>query len=137
MENIPILSMIVFAPFVGAAVIALFIRDHNKVRIWSLCFVLFELLLCLIAFFSYERLHPEQFQLGDKGENWISFSKYTLSYHLGVDGISLPLLLLNGILGVVAVMASWKIEFKVPKYFALLLILQGAVMGVFTSLDLI
>ena len=44
--------MIVFAPFVGAAVIALFIRNHNKVRIWSLCFVLFELLLCLIAFFT-------------------------------------------------------------------------------------
>ena len=91
----------------------------------------------MIAFFSYERLHPDQFQLVDKSDNWISFSKYTLSYHLGVDGISLPLVLLNGILGVVAVMASWKIEYKVPKYFALLLVLQGAVMGVFTSLDLI
>ncbi len=137
MENIPILTAIVFAPFIGAGVIALFIRDHSKVRIWSLCFVVIELLLCLIAFFSYERLHPDQFQLVDKSDNWISFSKYTLSYHLGVDGISLPLVLLNGILGVVAVMASWKISYKVPKYFALLLVLQGAVMGVFTSLDLI
>ena len=96
MENIPILTAIVFAPFIGAGVIALFIRDHSKVRIWSLCFVVIELLLCLIAFVSYERLHPDQFQLVDKSDNWISFSKYTLAYHLGVDGISLPLVLLNG-----------------------------------------
>ena len=137
MENIPILTTIVFAPFLGAAVIALFLRNHNKVRIWSLCIVLVELLLCLFAFFSYERSHVDQFQFVDKSDNWINFSKYTLSYHLGVDGISLPLVLLNGILGVVAVMASWKIDLKVPKYFALLLVLQGAVMGVFTSLDLI
>ena len=137
MENIPILTAIVFLPFLGAAVIALFLRNNNKVRIWSLCIVLIELLLCLILFFLYERSHVDQFQFVDKSDNWINFSKYTLSYHLGVDGISLPLVLLNGILGVVAVMVSWKIELKVPKYFALLLVLQGAVMGVFTSLDLI
>ena len=136
MENIPILTAIVFVPFLGAALIALLVRDFAKVRIFSLSIVGIELLLCLIAFVAYDK-SVAGVQFVDRIDNWISFSKYNLSFHLGVDGISLPLVLLNGILGVVAVMASWKIGFKVRKYFALLLILQGAVMGVFTSLDLI
>src|SRR5215216_3742668 len=56
-------------------------------------------------------------------------------YKLGVDGISLPLLVLNTLLGFLAVVISWNQTHRPQLYFSILLILQTAVSGVFTSLD--
>ena len=56
---------------------------------------------------------------------------------MGIDGLSAPLVLLTGLLGFCAVLASWHITTRVKEYFVWLLLLQTAVMGVFTSLDLL
>ena len=53
----------------------------------------------------------------------------------GVDGLSAPMVLLTGLLGFCAIIASWSIRERVREYFIWLLLLQTAVMGVFTSLD--
>ena len=58
-----------------------------------------------------------------------------MQYFLAVDGLSAPLVLLTGLLGMVAVFASWSVQTRVREYFVWLLALQGAVMGVFTALD--
>ena len=60
-----------------------------------------------------------------------------VEYYLGIDGLSAPMVLLTGLLGMAAVFASWHIEHRVREYFFWLLILWTAVMGVFTALDFI
>jgi len=58
-------------------------------------------------------------------------------YHVGGDGISLPLELLMAILGFLVVLISWKVHLRVKEYFIWLLLLETSILGVFTSLDLL
>src|SRR5207248_10831526 len=59
-----------------------------------------------------------------------------VSYHIGIDGISLPLVVLNALLTFLAILVSWNLTVRPKEYFALVLILETAVAGVFSSLDL-
>jgi NADH-quinone oxidoreductase subunit M len=61
---------------------------------------------------------------------------FVVNYALGADGLSIPMLILNGLLSFLAVIGSWKISKRPRFYFALLLILETGVMGVFASFDL-
>ena len=74
-------------------------------------------------------------QLVDRIEDWIPVESLEVQYFLGVDGLSAPMVLLTGLLGMAAVFASWGVKHRVREYFVWLLILQTAVMGVFTALD--
>ena len=58
-------------------------------------------------------------------------------YHLGVDGLSMPLVILMTFLGVISVLISWKIQLRPKQYFIWILMLESSILGVFTSLDLI
>jgi len=58
-------------------------------------------------------------------------------YHLGVDGLSLPFVVLTAFLGFLAVLVSWKIDLRLREYFAWLLLLETSILGVFASLDLL
>ncbi len=60
-----------------------------------------------------------------------------ISLHFGVDGLSVPLVLLTGIVMVTGVMISWGIEDRPREFFAFLFILASGVFGVFASLDLV
>jgi NADH-quinone oxidoreductase subunit M len=59
------------------------------------------------------------------------------NYHLGVDGLSLPLVLLTSLLGFLVVLVSWKVNLRVRQYFFWLLLLETSILGVFCSLDLL
>ena len=61
---------------------------------------------------------------------------FNIQYYLGLDGISLSLVLLTGLVSVLACLASWSIETKLKGYFALFLLLVASMMGVFLALDL-
>ena len=65
---------------------------------------------------------------------WIPY--FNIQYYLGVDGISLSLVVLTGLVGVLACLASWNIDKQVKGYFALYLLLCASMIGVFISLDL-
>ena len=71
----------------------------------------------------------------EERHGWVSALAVHSDYHLAVDGISLPLLLLTTVLFVVAVLASWRVQTRVRSYFALLLLLETAVSGVLCSFD--
>ena len=71
----------------------------------------------------------------DRLDSWIP--NLNISYYLGVDGLSAPLVLLSGLLGMAAIFVSWHIEHRVREYFVWLLVLWTSVMGVFTSLDFV
>ena len=136
MSELPgLLSLTVFLPAAGAAVIFLLLRGDRLVRTFALLVGLADLLLSVAVFVLFQRGEDAaRFQLVDRLQ-WISADTFNASYHLGVDGLSAPLVLLTGLLGFCAVIASWSIRERLREYFAWLLLLQTAVMGVFTSLD--
>ena len=78
-----------------------------------------------------------QYALQEK-YTWVSFSNFGLDYFLGVDGLSSPLLFVSALLTVLVVWGSRKlIDHHEPEYYALIFMFEGAIMGVFTSLNLI
>ena len=94
-----------------------------------------DLALAGLVFLLFDRGDgADRFQLVDRF-SWISADTLQASYFLGVDGLSAPLVLLTGLLGLCAIFASWHIRDRVKEYFFWLLLLQTAVMGVFTALD--
>lgn len=112
----------------------LFIKGTSAVRMFAGLVVLVELLLTVVVFVQYDS-SVGGVQLVDKATNWIPIESFKVEYFLGVDGLSAPMVLLTGILGMVAVFASWNITTRVREYFFWMFALQTGVMGVFVSLD--
>jgi len=61
---------------------------------------------------------------------------FTINYAVGLDGLALPMVLLTALLGLIAVLISWRIELRPREYFAWLLVLEASLLGVFSALDL-
>ncbi|MBI3979079.1 MAG: hypothetical protein HY331_12920, partial [Chloroflexi bacterium] len=129
-----LLTTVVFLPALGAIVLALLpVRDDRKTAHWTaLVFTLLTLALSFVLFANFDTLNRE-YQFVDHFE-WIP--SLGISYFLGVDGLSLPLVVLNALLTFLAVLVSWRIDRRTKLYFSLLLALETGVMGVFTALDL-
>ncbi len=132
------LSILVFLPLAGALVILL-LRRAEHIRVWAALVTISELALAIVAFVDFRSSEAGKnggMALVERYEDWIP--ALDIQYHLGVDGLSMPLVLLTALLGMCAVFASWNgIQDQVKEYFMWLLLLQTAVMGVFVSLDLI
>ena len=137
MEFTGLLSAVVFVPLAGAVIIALLLRNDRHVRVFAAAIAVVEFALAIGVFAAYDK-DAGGVQLVDRFSNWIpglGDDGFAVQYLLGVDGLSAPLVLLTGLLGLVAVLASWQIRLRVREYFIWLLALQTGVMGVFTSLD--
>jgi NADH-quinone oxidoreductase subunit M len=128
----PLLSTIIFLPLVGAVVIALSPKDRQPVhRIIAALFSGVALALGLMLFFGFQAGAPGvQFQ---ERATWVP--SLGISYFVGVDGLNLPMVLLTSLLTFLAVLSSWRITNRSKEYFALLLILETGVLGVFSALD--
>jgi NADH-quinone oxidoreductase subunit M len=131
--NDSILTLILLAPLVGAAVIAL-LPDRGKLPAWI------ALLSSLVSFGLTLHL-PAHFVQGRSGfqfeinRQWIE--NPAIFYHLGVDGLSIWLVVLVGLLAPVGVIASWNsIKERRKTFYLLFLVQQTAMYGVFISLDL-
>ncbi len=130
------LTTAVFLPIAAAVLIALFGRDAVKVKWFAAIVALVELALTFVIFLRYDTSEgAAQYQMVDKAADWIAVESFRVQYFLAVDGLSAPMVLLTGLLGMVAIFASWSVSHRVREYFVWLLALQGAVMGVFTALD--
>lgn len=130
-----LLSIIVFSPLLFALVILIMPDDDkNLVRNMTFVFSVITLVFILILWFNYDRSTAGiQFDTGKIP--W--FPAIGASYHLGVDGISLPMMLLAGILTPLAILASYDIQDRVKMYMVLFLVMETASLGLFASLDLI
>ena len=131
-----LLTALVFLPFLFALVILIFARNDNHVRLMAGFGGLVELILSITVFIAYNK-GEAGFQLIDRFNSWIPIDAFRVEYFLGVDGLSVPMVLLTGLLGLVAILASMGITHRVKQYFIWILNLQGAVFGVFTALDFI
>jgi len=132
--DFPWLSIIVFLPVIGAIVIALLPQaDPRRIRLTAALFTLVAFALSLSLFFRFDTgLEGAQFV---ERASWIP--AIDAQYFLGIDGLSLPMLVLATFLGFIAVLVSWKIDLRVREYFVWLLVLETGVLGVFCSLDLL
>lgn len=134
LEDIHVLSLILFLPALGALAIALLRgTEMRTIRWFAFAFTLASFLLSVLLFIYF-----------DKGYNGVQFiEKYDwipqikVHYFLGVDGINLPMVIMTTFLGFIAVLVSWKINIRLKEYFAYLLILESSILGVFLSLDLL
>ncbi|MGQ9694697.1 MAG: NADH-quinone oxidoreductase subunit M [Thermodesulfobacteriota bacterium] len=133
-SHFPILTLITFFPLLGAAVI-LFIDQKKKetIRWVTLIVALMEFIFSLPLFWGF-RLDFTGMQFVEKAP-WIP--AYGMTYFLGIDGISLFLVLLTTFLTFVSVIACWKdIQEKVKEFMICLLFLETGMIGVFVALDL-
>ena len=132
-----LLTATVFLPAAGAVFILLLVRGDRNIRVVAAMVAVADLVLTLLVFGLFSRGDDAaRFQFIDQF-TWIPGETLRANYLLGVDGLSAPLVALTGILGLCAVLASWRIETRVREHFVWLLVLQTAVMGVFSSLDLL
>ena len=69
---------------------------------------------------------------------WLQFGPYAINYHVGLDGISLPLVILSTVLTTLAILSAWSaIEERQSQFYGLILFLEGSLIGVFAALDFI
>lgn len=130
---IPILSIIIFTPLVaGLAILALPAHRKDWIRGIALGAASVVLLLSVIVYFRYDTASGG-YQFIERAP-WIP--ALGVDYFLGVDGISLPLVLLAGVVVFCGVLISWNIPDRPREFFSFLMFLAVSVLGVFSSLDL-
>jgi NADH-quinone oxidoreductase subunit M len=165
-DNLLLTSLWLVPLLGAVIVLALPKRSENAIRWVSLAFTSLTFLITLVVLAAYltdgpaagsraplrERAANNKLVVSDgqeptlsdesgPGEHdlvvrraWIPY--FNIQYYLGVDGISLSLVVLTGLVGVLACLASWNIDKQVKGYFALYLLLCASMIGVFISLDL-
>jgi len=128
-----ILTLVTFIPLAGALLLLLLPRRHRDIRVFSLVVTLLNFVLSLHLPVHFHRAQGGfQYELDHA---WIPTPN--IHYHMGVDGISMWLVLLTTFLTPLCVLISWKsIDERVKEFFILLLVLETALIGVFVSLDL-
>ncbi|MGB8658316.1 MAG: NADH-quinone oxidoreductase subunit M [Candidatus Zixiibacteriota bacterium] len=131
--NFPILSMMIFVPFLGMILILFLKKDQeNAARYLAAIFSFIPLVLSFILISKYNG-STSQVQFVEKFD-WIP--SLGITYFLGADGLSVPMLFLTALLGFVSVIYSFgDIKERVKQYFAFLLLLEVGMMGVFAALD--
>ena len=146
MNGIPLLSLITFLPVIGMLII-LFIPGKlvKEIKITSLVITFLQIIIAvmLLANFNYSAggvYDASSFQFIEKfrwikitGLSWIGTVK--VDYSLGADGLSMPMLLLTALVSFIAIISSWNINKSVKGFFALFLLLDTGMMGVFVALD--
>jgi NADH-quinone oxidoreductase subunit M len=132
--NIPWLSLIWLSLVVPALALA-FVKPEQKETIrWIGAIAAgVSLLLSLLVYFGYDYSSAEKLQFVEELP-WLP--QLGINYILGVDGVSMPMVLLNGLVIFTGALMSWNIENRAREYWILLLLLAGGVYGVFVSLDL-
>ncbi|TQD26358.1 F(420)H(2) dehydrogenase subunit M [Methanolobus vulcani] len=127
----PILSMIVLIPLIFAA-LALLTKTKEQARVIALAGTVIVLLLTVYMYFNFDStIADNQFE---ELAQWVP--SLGITYHLGVDGIAMPLILLNAIVLPLLVLFTWNDDRKSPnKFYACILATEGAVIGVFAALD--
>jgi len=131
--SIPILSLITFLPLAGALLL-IFLPKENKTLLYGIALtltaVVFLVSLSLYFGFDAQAAGP---QFVEK-TGWLGFG---IQYHLGIDGISLFLVLLTTLLMPIALLSSWSyIQNRIKEYLIFMLILETGIIGVFISLNM-
>ncbi|MFD0917485.1 NADH-quinone oxidoreductase subunit M [Pseudahrensia aquimaris] len=137
MADLPILSIVTFLPLVGAAMIFLIWEDteiaRRNVRYVALFTTVVTFLVSLKIWYDFDNAQAG-FQMVEKAD-WIGAS---ISYHMGVDGISMLFVILTTFLMPFCILASWEsVQTRVREYMIAFLVLETLMIGVFCALDIV
>ncbi len=135
LSELPLLSLVIWFPILGGVAV-LFVGDENPRRAKALALTV-AILSLLIGIPLYSSFDPTtaamQFQ---EFIPWIP--ALNANYHLGVDGFSMPLILLTAFMTLLVVIAGWEVvQYRIAQYMAAFLIMEGLMIGVFAALDAI
>ncbi|MFD1144823.1 NuoM family protein [Larkinella insperata] len=133
------LSLLIFLPLLGSLLVALLPDSLRNTYKWiTLAVCVLELLICGAVYTSFDPAQAS-YQLLERAD-WISLplgslGLVSIDYLVGVDGISLPLVLLTGAVMLVGAVSSWTIEKRLKAYHSLYLLLTSTIIGCFLALD--
>ena len=132
-----LLNWVVLLPIIGMIGIFFIPREQKQtIRYWTLINTIITFVLTLLL---YNEFDPNAIDKHGLQSNlnvvipWIE--QFNIYWRLGIDGFSLPMVILTGLLFLLCVLSSWTIEKNVKSYFALFLMLEASVLGVFLALD--
>ena len=137
MINWPLLSVIIFLPLIGSIII-LFIKEDdvtsNNIKWSALLTSIGTFILSLTLWFQFDYLNPSyQFE-----EKFRWFDDFNFHYHIGVDGISLFMILLSTFLTPICILASWSnVKKRIKEYMLAFLFLETVMIGMFASIDIL
>ena len=137
MSSWPLLSVIIFLPLIGGLIIIFIKDDQNSsknIRWAALSTSLFTFLLSCIVWLQFDYFNSS-YQFVEK-VTW--FNDFNFNYHIGVDGISLFMVILTTFLTPLCILASWtNIEKRVKEYMLSFLILETLMIGMFLAIDIL
>ncbi|ACV62098.1 proton-translocating NADH-quinone oxidoreductase, chain M [Desulfofarcimen acetoxidans DSM 771] len=130
----PLLLVALLAPMIAALIIVFIPKnEHGTVKAVAALGTFVSLVISVLVYFGYNQtLGGVQYVF--RIQDWIK--DLGVSFYLGVDGISLPMLLLTNLIGFSSIFASWSIKDRSKEFFILLLVLIAGVMGTFVAQDL-
>ncbi|MGH2455206.1 MAG: NADH-quinone oxidoreductase subunit M [Candidatus Limnocylindria bacterium] len=133
MTDLPILSLVVFTPLIGVVLLVLVPGSNHRLIRWVALLSALASFAFSAVLIGYDPAGPEfQFR-----EDLAWIPAFGMGYRLGVDGLSIVLVLLTTVLSIVAIVYSWDpIQARVKEYYATMLLLMVGMLGVFVSLDL-
>ena len=137
MFNLPLISATIFLPLLGSLII-LFIKEDknsiNNIKWAALCSSLGTFILSCLIWFLFDSSIPN-YQFIEK-HKW--FADYNFEYYVGVDGISLFMILLSTFLTPFCILASWRsINKRVKEYMVAFLLLETFMVGMFCAVDIL
>ena len=134
-EHFPWLTTIVLFPFLASLPIPLLPgSNHKTVRSYALAVGLAEFALIIFTFGRYYSLQEAGLQLVESYQ-WVP--QIGLNWTVAADGLSMPLVILSGLVTTLAILASWNISTKPRLYYFLLLLMYSAQVGVFLCQDIL
>lgn len=134
-NTLPFLSLLILIPLAGAILIALLPRSADKlIKTFAAVVTFLPIPLAAVMWKQFAAAPTDLFGM-KFAENYAWIPSFKVSYYLGVDGVSFPLVALTALLTFLAVLASWSVTNRTKEYFALLLLLEVGMMGVFAALD--
>ena len=129
-----LLDFILWAPLVGVFAVLLIPSAKKELIRWTtLAVTAVAFGLTVVLYLNFDNSLSGMQESFNVKVPWIS--QFNIFYSLGVDGISLPMIMLTGLLFFLCVLSSWTVEKSVKSYFALFLMLECSVFGVFMALD--
>lgn len=141
LQGVPVLSLMILLPLIGAILVFAFGRSMRIIRVLSLVFSGIPLVLISLVLMGFNWEAGLNFSPGGSFAGLQYMESYSwipslgVSYTVGVDGISLPLLFITPLLSFLSILFSWDVEKRPREYFGLMLVMQVGITGVFVLLD--
>ncbi len=129
----PVLTIMTFAPLIGAVIIPFLPKGKDSLVKWVALVATVPSLICAAWIFYAFIRGVAGMQFVEGPFEWIT--AFNIQYFLGIDGLAVPMVILTPLISTICIIASWGISKQVKGYFALFLLLQTGMTGVFVALD--